>query len=259
MHETHKLLKRFLGLTTIMVVGVISNFGCSSNYDTEPTQDPTGIWSGRYDYYDPYTTLPGSPESYIISGIVLDGRWMLFYDGVYSPAEDILWEGNPSITGTIMEGSFHLYKNNDIDSHPYHYGNVHTKDFLYGYLESSPDYPFMSGFSMRYSSLLTEAGADLTYIDGNWSDSEQNNLITTLSVNVDGTVYGSNTNGCIYNGMVEIPDQNMNIYKLDVELSICGSMNGIYTGLGYISTDRNLFRFTISNPYHFIHFTLSRV
>jgi hypothetical protein len=258
-HEIHKLLERSLGLITIIFLGVVSNLGCSSNSDPEPTQDPTGIWSGRYDYFDPYSTLPGSPEGYTINGIVWDGRWMLFYDGVYSPASDILWEGNPLVTGSIMEGSLRLYKNNDIDSYSYHYGTVRTKDFLNGYLESSPDYPFMSGFSMRYSSLLTEAGAALTYIDGNWSDEEQNNLITTLSINIDGSVYGSDSNGCVYNGMVEIPDQNINIYKLDVQLSICGDIDGIYSGLGYTSTDRNLFLFTISNPYHFIYLTLSRV
>ena len=251
--EKRKLLERPLSLIVIFFLGVISILGCSGgNDESVPTQDPTGIWSGSYFYLNPASTIV-----YTISGIVWDGRWMLFYDGIYSPAEDRLWEGYPVVTGSSMEWDFRFYRNYNYESASYHYGAVYTKNLLEG--EPYPNNYLSVGFSMNYSPLLTEAGAALSYIDGNWSDEEQNGLITTLSVNLDGTVSGSDTNGCVYNGMIEVPDRNINIYKLNVDLSICGDVDGLYSGLGYTSTDRNLFRFTLSNSGHFIHLTLTRV
>ena len=66
----------------------------------------------------------------------------------------------------------------------------------------------------------------------------------TLTVNPNGQLQGSHTNGCVYNGTVAITDAPRNLVQLDVQLSNCprsitgsGSMNGQYTGLGFLARD----------------------
>ncbi|MEJ2142937.1 MAG: hypothetical protein P8Y24_11385, partial [Gammaproteobacteria bacterium] len=114
------------------------------------------------------------------------------------------------------------------------------------------------GFSMDYSE-LTDRGAFLAVIDSNWSEELSGGKITTLSIDATGVINGSDTDGCVYNGAIQIPDEKINIYKIELNLSICGELDGNYSGLGFTSAGDTIFQFSISNPDHFINLTLSRV
>jgi hypothetical protein len=65
----------------------------------------------------------------------------------------------------------------------------------------------------------------------------------TLTIDPDGTLTGSHSNGCIFNGTVAIPDPARNMVQLSVELSSCGGRgssrrwNGDYRGLGVLLRD----------------------
>lgn len=65
----------------------------------------------------------------------------------------------------------------------------------------------------------------------------------TLTIDPDGTVTGSHSNGCILNGVATVPDPARNMVRLDVELSSCGGdassrrWNGNYRGLGVLLRD----------------------
>lgn len=69
---------------------------------------------------------------------------------------------------------------------------------------------------------------------------------TTLTVTIDanGQLTGSHTNGCVFNGTTSIPDTTRSLVSLQVRLDNCGSSgasskrwNGEYRGLGILLRD----------------------
>ena len=77
----------------------------------------------------------------------------------------------------------------------------------------------------------------------------------TLAVDAQGSVTGSHSNGCAYNGRVQIPDPNHNMLRLDVEISGCGgltssrSWNGKYEGLGMLKSGGVLYHSLIGSTW----------
>lgn len=63
----------------------------------------------------------------------------------------------------------------------------------------------------------------------------------TLTIDANGQVTGSHTNGCTFNGSASIPDAQHNMVQLTIEVSSCGNRlgsskqwNGGYEGLGLL-------------------------
>jgi hypothetical protein len=126
------------------------------------------------------------------------------------------------------------------------------------------DYEFSLDRSTRYAQALT-----LADLAGTYSRTTTVFLgpISTYTVTIDanGVLTGSHTNGCVYNGAVTIPDPPRNLFKLSVELNNCprsitgsGSMSGSYTGFGILARNAqvpsdptkraNLFMHTLAGP-----------
>jgi hypothetical protein len=66
----------------------------------------------------------------------------------------------------------------------------------------------------------------------------------TLAVDAQGLVTGSHTNGCAYNGHIDIPDPTHNLMRFAIEVNGCGDSftssrrwNGKYEGLGLLKSD----------------------
>ncbi|MDX2504131.1 MAG: hypothetical protein QNL62_06615 [Gammaproteobacteria bacterium] len=231
---------------------ILTACGGGGDDNPYPLQDPTGVWIGNYSVMSPEVK-----RSWDLKGVVLEGRWMLFHDDyLYYSSSDNLYEGTPIVTEQFFDGDFRTYWNNSFDSNKYYDGIVFTKDHIYGSTESD-DWD-LSQFSMYYSD-LTERGASLTILESNWSETKSS-ITTTLSIDSTGIIHGSDTNGCIYNGTIQAPNTNKNIYKIEVNLSMCDELDGDYSGLGFTSGATNdLFQFSISNLDHFINLTIKRV
>jgi hypothetical protein len=85
----------------------------------------------------------------------------------------------------------------------------------------------VSTFSLELSDQSSE-GASFDIIKGNYSSF---NAETSMAIDVDGLLSGSDTNGCQYSGNITIPDSSVNVYKLALTVSSCGDLNSTYTGL----------------------------
>lgn len=63
---------------------------------------------------------------------------------------------------------------------------------------------------------------------------------TTLTIDANGQLTGSHTNGCVINGSVSIPNVQRNMVRIAAQMSGCGSggssrqWNGSYDGLGLL-------------------------
>jgi hypothetical protein len=85
----------------------------------------------------------------------------------------------------------------------------------------------VSSFNLIMSENSTD-GASLDIVMGNYTSVEK---ATSIAIDADGFISGSDTDGCQYHGSLSIPDVSVNTYKITYELTSCGDLNGNYSGL----------------------------
>ena len=131
-------------------------------------------------------------------------------------------------------------------------GTVVIKDNITGDYTWGQDF---GRFVLNYSPLYEDPSA-LSKLEGIWSFSQASSgggiFTFTLTIDSDGTVFGSNTAGCVYNGTFNIVDARYNVYSLSLEASLCGDLDGVYDGLASLfetGFDRSLM-FGTSNQEH---------
>jgi hypothetical protein len=107
------------------------------------------------------------------------------------------------------------------------------------------DYEFSFSSLAPYSQPLT-----LADLAGVYTRTTTGVLTETLTLTIDanGSIAGSHSNGCLFNGQATIPDSARNMAQLEMQLTNCGSLtssrrwNGDYQGLGILLRD------SASNP-----------
>jgi hypothetical protein len=76
----------------------------------------------------------------------------------------------------------------------------------------------------------------------------------TVTIEADGRLTGSYSNGCVFNGNASIPDATHNMARLQIDLANCGSRgsskqwNGAYTGLGVLLAGDDIFYHSVIGP-----------
>lgn len=77
----------------------------------------------------------------------------------------------------------------------------------------------------------------------------------TVTIDANGQLTGSYSNGCVFNGQASIPDASHNMVRLQIDLANCGSSrgsskawNGAYTGLGVLLSDDAVFYHSVIGP-----------
>ncbi|HKR37699.1 MAG TPA: hypothetical protein VJT10_22840 [Steroidobacteraceae bacterium] len=76
----------------------------------------------------------------------------------------------------------------------------------------------------------------------------------TVTIEADGRLTGSYSNGCVFNGNASIPDATHNMVQLQIDLANCGSQgsskqwNGAYTGLGVLLSGDAVFYHSVIGP-----------
>jgi hypothetical protein len=76
----------------------------------------------------------------------------------------------------------------------------------------------------------------------------------TITIEADGGLTGSYSNGCVFNGSASIPDAAHNMVRLQADLANCGShgsskqWNGEYAGLGVLLAGDDVFFHSVIGP-----------
>jgi hypothetical protein len=76
----------------------------------------------------------------------------------------------------------------------------------------------------------------------------------TVTIDANGRLSGSYSNGCVFNGSASIPDATHNMVQLQVDLANCGSQgsskqwNGAYAGLGVLLSGDEVFFHSVIGP-----------
>jgi hypothetical protein len=76
----------------------------------------------------------------------------------------------------------------------------------------------------------------------------------TVTIDANGQLTGSYSNGCVFNGSASIPDAAHNMVRLQIDLANCGSRgsekqwNGAYSGLGLLLAGDDVFYHSVVGP-----------
>jgi hypothetical protein len=89
---------------------------------------------------------------------------------------------------------------------------------------------FNGTFSFDYNKSVYEQASQLKQVTGMWS-SESDGYSITVVIREDGTLYGSDSTGCAYEGPVTLQDVRFNDY--DVAVSVTCS-NAAFTAVGWV-------------------------
>ncbi|AHI29937.1 hypothetical protein [Marinobacter similis] len=85
----------------------------------------------------------------------------------------------------------------------------------------------------------SDLGVTLAQLSGTYTMDVTGVYRTTVTISADGTVTGSDETGCVFNGNVDIPDTEFNVYEVSYTASNCpeSERNGQYSGLGAYDPD----------------------
>jgi hypothetical protein len=76
----------------------------------------------------------------------------------------------------------------------------------------------------------------------------------TVTIEANGRLTGSYSNGCVFSGTASIPDAAHNMVQLQIDLANCGSQgsskqwNGAYAGLGVLLSGDDVFYHSVIGP-----------
>ena len=84
---------------------------------------------------------------------------------------------------------------------------------------------------MKYDAFLTERPASLDLISGIWSYTNPYYTVA-LTIDAQGDLFGSDTDGCTFSGSLSIPHASINIYKITFSKSGCDSTPSMSEGRG---------------------------
>jgi hypothetical protein len=201
---------------------------------------PGGIWEGTI-----FNQTVGS--SWQVIGLSLDTGESRFIDELGTQ-----YVANLAVSGTSFSGSFFAVApvgETFID------GSVVATGNMSGTISErnriSGNYTVSTGergsLNLFYDSTY-ERDSSLSLMAGTWIDGDQD----TFSVDSQGAIFGQDSIGCVYTGQVSIIDRDFNAYRLQLNVSNCGTFNGSYTGLGVLGdyevlSDNRIFIFQVSN------------
>lgn len=190
-----------------------------------PTRAPLdGIWTGEFDIggkgpYD-FTAVHINDRAYAFSQrakAVCVGTVAL--EGENYISEYILFalDGGPFdsavITGKLTEG-------NKIDSRfaTKRGGETGALHLTYNPVYDSP--------------------SSLTAVRGNWSYTDEDGLTTQFTIQDEGILKGIDSVGCEYSGYLGLIEPAYNAYQVQVEITSCGSVEGEYEGISFVSEEQ---------------------
>lgn len=248
-------LLRLLGLCALSILGLLSTIATSGNIRFCEDDDcrfpadesPSGIYlQGEFT-----STVTGLPVAHQVTAIISES-----YDTQIVSA-DLHYAGTVDTDRDVLTGTLTQY----LGSRGPFWGFEGIRQLkLDGTVDSTGIFGDYTGdddrgrFNLVYSSLY-ERRSSLAAIAGVWTFSQASSAAdvytVTFTIDGNGELFGSDTTGCVFNGRINIIDDQYNAYRATAGISSCGEADGDYTGLAYLSdiagTLNNQLTYSISN------------
>lgn len=110
---------------------------------------------------------------------------------------------------------------------------------------SAPDDGYQSSHELARTNAISDITISLADISGTYMSNTPGSITTSITVDLDGSVSGSDERGCVFNGTLSIPDNSVNTFQVIFSASNCNSTdeasaeqaNGEYAALGVFLRD----------------------
>lgn len=179
---------------------------------TQPVEVmPIGLWEGQ--------TVIGNESIAVAALIAPNGEIRLISD---DGEQD---KGVLVLDGSTFSGDFKVYDENGLYVESGTVSGDYTPTSITG--TSFVNNVKVTTFSLRVSDQSAN-GASLSTIKGNYATDDAQ---TSIAVDADGLITGSDTDGCQYSGALTVPDSSVNVYDMVLRVSSCGQFEGEYNGL----------------------------
>jgi hypothetical protein len=229
--EVNKMKRKSgsLSLVALLSLFILSACGGGGNPSPIPPAQPSaaaGIWIGTFTSNVTHTTSNatgliadtnsarfGFPDTLgQFSGVLsVNGNSFSMTATAYAPHGSTLPDGSKVSTVTIV-------------------GAFTQKSAMSGTYSGAGD----SGtFTLTYSTFY-ERPSSFPGVSGIWKGKILD-FTNFIKIDENGAITGVNTTGCTYGGHLDLIDPSFNIYFVHLDIDTCGSDNGNYDGLGYLS------------------------
>jgi hypothetical protein len=174
-----------------------------------------GIWQGTA-----HSNLEGIDMEVI--GLIYEGNVRF-----YLPASDTFNAGTISVNGDNFSATLTDIDNNESTTLSGSY--ISGVSITGTYTSSSGD---SGSTSLSYDSIYNRPSS-LSQTQGTWSFTE-GSYSSSITIQADGTIAGSDSNGCTFSGSVTLLDSTKNLYNTVVQITNCGLVNEQLSGWGVV-------------------------
>jgi len=156
-----------------------------------------------------------------------------------------------------QDGSYYYSKYNlyALDGSPFDYARL-TGEIEQGEITSY--FKTLNGgdtgrLVLSYSDIY-EQPSSLDLLEGVWSYTDRDGLSYEMSIE-GGSIQGEDSDKCKYSGQLSLINPKYNAYKIEMNISNCASVNGLYEGLSYIDKHESTYlRIDIGNERYGFHY-----
>lgn len=211
---------------------------------------PAGIYRGNFT-----TSVGAQPVALDVTGAVSEQDDVQF---IFAMDEERHYAGMVGVDGTSLTGTLTEYRGalgrflgiGGADTATLD-GTVEESVAIFGDYSGALD---EGRFNLQYDAAYeTASSIDLT--TGVWvfnmASPGGGVYNVTWDIDIDGLIFGTDSMGCVFLGNADIIDSRFNAYRLTVDVSTCGVLNGEYSGLAFLSptlgTDLDRMTLSISN------------
>lgn len=230
-------------IVLLVSLGVL--VGCSSSAVKQSEQvfpDKTqldGIWVGSFDIrgrgpYDFYAIHVGEKSTAV------------------SHRAKAMCVGQVRQDGDFYYSKYNLYA---LDGSPFDYARL-TGEIKDGEIISY--FQTLNGgdtgrLVITYSDIY-ERPSSLEMLDGDWKYIDRDGLSYDINIQ-QGKISGKDSDDCQYQGHITLINPKYNAYEVEINISQCDSVDGIYKGLSYIDQHESTFlRIDVSNEKYGFHY-----
>jgi hypothetical protein len=229
-----KLIRKKLLAAVSIPVFAVAMVSCSAEggFTEAPiiiNESAEGIYAGTFT-----STAGAEPVDYEVTGIISRA-----HVGQFIVADsDRHYSTKLNVIGSDLFGTLTQYRGvqdrffgiDGIDSIEFD-GRVSESDTIAADYSGEND---EGSLALAYDpSYETESSLDKT--SGIWTYVGAVGYTVTLTIELNGEIFGSDTNGCVYSGLISILDKDYGIYRAVVLVTDCGPVNDEYNGFAILS------------------------
>jgi hypothetical protein len=218
-------------LVVLLSFGLLScgGGGGGSAPNTSPpvsNASASGIWNGSF-----YSSVTNRTD--IVSGICTENDEIRLFSAAWGGQN----AGTCNVSGSSISGTLTAYA-------PWGYvfvdgskigtvtlnGTVNTKVSISGTYSGTGD---NGTFLVAYDSVY-QRPSSLSLLTGNWLHSSSQLGTIYMAIDANGEITGLTSGGCFYSGTVSIINPSYNAYRISINISSCGALNGNNNGLAIL-------------------------